>query len=108
MRLDTRVPLLYRSLKLTTRMLVGGLNAILSLGCTKIYMMIVRFAVKLENHPSDFTRKNSLILKNMVYLYTISFLPLLVFTFREKDFDLLSNTISSSMITACLLDILLV
>lgn len=44
----------------------------------------------------------------MIYMYIISFLPLFVFTFREKDFELLSKTISSSMITAALLDIGLV
>ena len=50
--------------------------------------------------------RNSLILKSMVFRCVASFLPLFVFTFRERDFTLLSRNVSSAMITASILNVI--
>lgn len=86
---------------------MGALNAILSVVVTFIYSYIVKFAVKVENHSSEFVMRNSIILKIMIFRLLTSFLPLMVFTFRDQNFTLMSEAVSSAMITACILNVIL-
>lgn len=73
-----------------------------------VYSTIAKIVVDYENHKDDQGMKDSIILKTMGFTYVSNFFTLFIFTFREKDFNLISRTITSSMLTSAFLNVLMV